>query len=221
MKKNLLLILIIAATAYQTSSAQKIEMKAGAAFSNWRGDALSSLNSLVDLTGGMVDRKMYTGFYAGASIDIPMASNISIQPGLQYSQTGTSLKGDLNIKGLDFLGINAQANMIQQSIEMPVLLKAKLADGLSLLAGPQASYIFNNTLNVKAGALGFNVLNQNINANNLFEKFNVSAIAGLQYTMPNGFGIAASYEQGLTSIVKDRAAKAYTQSARVGLTYTF
>jgi hypothetical protein len=221
MKKNLLLLLMASAVFSLKTTAQNIQVKAGVLGSDWQGNGINVLNTLVGVTGKFLSRSPYVGYYAGASVNIPVAEKFSIEPGLIYSQTGTSLKGELGLKGIDFLNVNAQANMIQQRIEMPVLVKAVLANGLELMFGPQASYQLNSKLQVKAGAFGFNLLNRSFDMADSFEPFNVSAVGGLQYTMPSGLGVHALYEHGLTSIMKNRSAKVNTQSGRIGLSYRF
>ncbi len=221
MKKYVLILMVFAASFSQSVMAQEITLKAGALGSDWRGNGINVLNTLVGVTGKFLSRSPYIGYYGGATVSIPVSEQVSIEPGLIYSQSGTSLKGELGLKGIDFLNINASASMVQQRIEMPVLLKADLGNGLQLMAGPQASYQLASKLRVQAGAFGFNLLNRSIDMSNSFEPLNVSAVAGLQYNLPNGLGIQASYEHGLTSIMKDRSAKVYTQSGRVGLSYRF
>lgn len=219
MKKFTLLLLFVSAFIYQRSAAQAVSVKAGALLSDWRGEGINTLNSLVGLTGDYITRSPYIGYYAGATINIPVATQLSFEPGFIYSQTGTSLKGKFGIKGIDIL--NAEANMIQQSIEMPLMIKAELGSGFEVMAGPQASYLLNSKLQVKASALGFNLINKSYDLDVNFEPFNVSAVAGFQYRLSNGLGIQAMYEHGLTSMVKDRSAKVYAQSGRVGLSYRF
>ena len=219
--KKFLPILLFAAAITQQSNAQSVELKAGVSVSDWRGDGLAALNSLVGLTGNYINRQPYIGYYGGATVKIPVSDQLSVEPGLLYSQTGSSLRGELGIKGIDILNINAQANMIQQSIEIPLMIKAKMGGGFEVMAGPQASYQLKNKLQVNASALGFNLLNKSYDLDGIFEPFNVSAMAGFQYTLPNGLGIQAVYEHGLTSMIKDRSAKVYAQSGRVGVSYRF
>lgn len=221
MKKFVLITLFASAFFYEKSSAQSVQIKAGASLSDWRGDGVNALNSLVGLTGKYITRQPYLGYYGGAVLSIPISEALSIEPGVIYSKTGTSLKGDIGIKALDILRIGASANMIQQQLEFPLLLKATVGKGLKVIAGPQASYQLNSKLQVRATALGFNLLNRSIPLEGNFEPLNVAAVGGFEYDFENGLGIQATYQHGLTSMVKDRSAKVYSQSGRVGLTYKF
>lgn len=221
MKKSILILMIFTASSSQVIRAQEITLKAGVLGSDWRGNGVNVLNTLVGVTGKFLSRSPYIGYYGGAAINIPLSDQISIEPGLVYSQSGTTLKGELGLKGIDFLNLNASASMIQQRIELPLLLKANLGNGLEVLVGPQASYQLASKLRVQAGAFGFNLLNRNFDMSNSFEPLNVSAVAGLQYNLPGGLGFHATYEHGVTSIMKDRSAKVYSQSGRVGLSYKF
>ncbi|MEO6730830.1 MAG: porin family protein [Ferruginibacter sp.] len=220
--KNIFLSMLFAfALSAQTQAQVSMEIKAGPVVSNWRGAGLNTFNSIVGITGNFISRKPYTGFYAGSAAEIPVSENITLQAGLQYSQTGTVLQGDLGIKVLDILNLKAKASMIQQTIEIPLLVKVATGKGFSVMGGPIAGYHLNNKLHVKATALVFNMVNKTYDMNEYFEKFNMSLAGGLQYRLENGLGIQAIYTHNLTGILKDRDAKVYTQSARIGLSYIF
>ena len=128
--------------------------QAGVSSADMRGEALQSLDDVVDVAGDYVRTGSRTGFYTGAYIGIPLAKGFAIEPGINYSQKGYQLKGALNVKGIDVLGINAKAQLQLNYLELPVLLKANLG-GLQFFAGPQISYLVNSDLKVSAGALGF------------------------------------------------------------------
>src|SRR5437868_11491098 len=78
-------------------------IKAGVNNSSWKGAATESLNDLMSVTNGSLSTGSLTGFYAGGFTEIPVASNISIEPGLYYSQKGYQVKGELAIGKLNVL----------------------------------------------------------------------------------------------------------------------
>ena len=86
-----------------------------------------------------------------------------------YSQKGYNLKGELNLKGLEFLGANASAQLQSQYIDIPLLLKADLG-GFEIFAGPQVSYLTKADVVLKAGVLGFNLLNKKMDATEQFNR---------------------------------------------------
>ena len=59
-------------------------IKGGMTSSNMKGDAVSSLNDILEVTDGILTTRNQTGFYAGASVSIPVSSQFSIEPGIQY-----------------------------------------------------------------------------------------------------------------------------------------
>ena len=83
---------------------------------------------------------------------------------------------------------------------MPVLVKAEVARGLKIYAGPQLSYLVKNNLNLRAGALGFDVLNTNMDVTNQFKTVDVSLVGGVGYKFDNGLSIEAGYDHGLSRI---------------------
>ncbi|MEO5943169.1 MAG: porin family protein [Ferruginibacter sp.] len=195
-------------------------IKAGLSSSGIKGDASTSLSNLLDYTNGMVTTKNRTGYFAGGYASIPVSKNISVEPGLYYTQKGYELDGELNIKGLSFLGANAKAQLQSQYLDIPVLLKVEL-DGLQIFAGPQFSYLLNSNLHTTAGALGFNILKSNIDATSQFNKWDAGVTAGIGYKITNGLNISASYDYGLSKIDANKSLSAYNRGLKVGIGFSF
>jgi hypothetical protein len=224
MEKHLLFItasFLIGSYASLAQSDISIEAKAGITISDMRGDALSGLNSLIDAADGYIKRQPMRGYTLGAAVNIPIAPSLTLQPGLQYTQTGTILRGDIGIKGLDLLGIGASARLMQHKIELPLQLKVEVAEGLEVMAGANGAYVFDNSLRLRASVLGFNLINQKVDAGTVFEPLQLSAMAGVQYTFKSGIGFAANYEHGLTRMVENQQANVYGSSTRFAITYRF
>ena len=217
MKKNFTLTICLFISAAAFSQTKPVfGIKAGLTSSGIKGDASSSLSNLLDYTNNMVTTKNRTGFFAGGYATIPIAENFSIEPGLYYTQKGYELDGDLNIKGIGFLGANAKAQLQSQYLDIPVLLKANF-DGLQLFAGPQISYLMKANLHSTAGVLGFNILNSNIDASNQFNKVDIGVTGGIGYQLSNGFNISASYDYGLSKIDANKNLNAYNRGIKVGV----
>jgi hypothetical protein len=196
-------------------------IKAGVNNSSWKGDATQSLNDLMAVTNGYLSTGTRTGFYAGGFAEIPVGNKFSIEPGLYYSQKGYEVKGELSIDKIDFLGASATATLQSHYIDMPVLVKAEVARGLKIYAGPQLSYLVKNNLNLRAGALGFDVLNTNMDVTNQFKTVDVSLVGGVGYKFDNGLSIEAGYDHGLSRIDKNSNFKSYNRTFKVGLGFTF
>jgi hypothetical protein len=196
-------------------------VRAGVTMANWQGDAVKSLNSIVNATEGYLDTKGRTGFFAGGFVNLPVAKGISIEPGLQYAQKGYRLNGDLEVPALKFLGANAGAQVQSHYIDMPVLIRAEVAKGLSVYAGPQLSYLVKNNLRVDAGVLGISLLRSNLDITDEFRRVDMGIAAGAAYTFANGIQVQAGYDYGLSRVDANGSFKSYNRAIKVGIGYTF
>lgn len=221
MKKKILLILsVITSTFAFAQSTSSFGVRAGLSSASIKGDAVSNLKNLLDFTNGMVATSDRNSYFAGAYVSIPVTDVISVEPALYYSQKGYSLKGELNVKGMEFLGINAKAQLQSQYIDLPVLVKANVG-GLQLFAGPQVSYLAKADLRTTAGILGFNLLNSKMDATNQFNRWDAGVTAGIGYAIAKGVNITAAYDHGLTKVDAGKNLSAYNRSFKVGLGINF
>jgi hypothetical protein len=221
MKKKILLIAAVFTSALaMAQNSSTFTVRAGVTNSDMRGDANSSLEELVGFTNGMITTSGRTGFFAGASANIPLNNLFSVEPGLYYSQKGFQLKGDLDIKAIDFLGVNAKAALNSSYIDVPLILKANTG-GLEIFAGPQVSYLTKAELRTTAGALGFNVVDGRVDATDQFSRWDAGFTAGLGYQFGNGFNIRAAYDHGLTKADANRNLDTYNRAIKLGLGFRF
>ena len=216
--RHLIALLFAISFSYSAFSQMNWHINAGGVNSNWRGDGLNIFSKVVDVVGSnFLTQQGYNSVYAGGSVQLPLGERFSVEPGLQYSRVGATLKGNLAVKALSLLGISGGARAISQRIELPVVLNAEVVKGLSLFAGPQLNYAFSNKVQVHAGVLGINLINKKFDVNNRVEPITVSAIGGVKYQFVNGFNFKAAYEYGLTGIAKNNIANLYQNSFRVGV----
>jgi len=194
--------------------------RAGISSAGMRGDAVQSLDGLIDFADGYLSTGNRTGFFTGTYVDLPLGKVLTVEPGLNYTQKGYQLKGSVNVKGVDILGINAKAQLQMDYIEIPVVLKAGIG-GFSLFAGPQISYLVNADLRASAGALGFNILSTKIPATSQFRKWDAGLTGGIGYDFKNGLNISASYDHGLSKIDKSGNFTAYNRTVKVALGFSF
>ena len=221
MKKKILLFAAVFTTAFaMAQNSSTFTIRAGVASSDMRGDANNSLNDLLGFTDGMITTSGRTGFFAGGSANIPLTSLFSVEPGLYYTQKGYALKGDLDIKAIDFLGVNAKAALNSSYIDMPVLLKANTG-GFEIFLGPQVSYLTKAELRTTAGALGFNVVDSKLDATDQFSRWDAGVTGGVGYQFGNGFNIRAAYDHGLTKADANRNLDTYNRSIKLGLGFRF
>ena len=205
----------------QVNAQLKYGINAGLNHSSWKGDAMGSMQDAMEFTNGMITTRAKNGFYAGGFVEMPLGGVISIQPGVYYSQKGYALKGSLLGDKLDFLGVNAKAELQSHYIDIPLLIKAEVAKGLQLYAGPQLSYLLKNNLRMDAGLLGISLVNTNMDVTENFNKADVGITGGAAYTFDNGFSINAGYDHGLSRLDKNSNFKSYNRTFKVGVGFRF
>ena len=220
MKKNFTLIFCFISAITFAQTKPSFGVKAGLSYAGLQGDAVKSLGNLLDFSNGRITTGNRTGYFAGGYISLPISKNILIEPGLYYTQKGYELKGALNIKGLDFLGANAKSQLQSQYLDIPILIKADLG-GLQIFAGPQFSYLMNANLRTTAGALGFNLLNNNTDATAQFNRWDAGVTGGIGYQFTNGLNLSASYDYGLSKIDVNKNLNAYNRGLKVGIGFRF
>lgn len=218
--KILLLAAIVISTGAFAQTKTSFGVRAGLSSASMRGDAVKNFNNLLSFADGMVTTKSATGFFAGAYTTIHLGDIFYVEPGLYYSQKGYELNGNLNVKGVDFLGANAKAKLQSQYIDIPVLLKANIG-GLQLFAGPQFSYLAKADLQTTAGVLGINLLNTKLDATNQFNRWDAGVTGGIGYSFNNGLNIMASYDYGLSKLDANQNISSYNNVIKVGVGVNF
>lgn len=220
MKKNLLFIALLISSASFAQKTTTFGVKAGLSNSTIKGETATQLTDLIDKTGGMIKTQNRNGFYAGVYASIPLDETISIQPGINYVQRGYTLNGDLNIKGLGFLGTNAKAQLQTDYIEVPLLVKVNL-DKFEVFAGPQVGYLMNANVKTTAGLLGINLLNKDFDVSNQFNKWDAGVNFGLGYKITDNIDVSAAYDFGLTKVDANKSFSAYNRGVKVGIGISF
>jgi len=221
MKRQILLSAFVAISSFSFAQSKTgFGIKAGVVNAGIKGEAANSLNELVDYANGAITTNNRTGFFAGANATIPVSHTISIEPGLYYSQKGYEMRGELNIKGAEFIGANAKAQLTSHYVDLPVLLKGNF-NGFQVFAGPQVSYLTKADLRTSAGVLGFNVFNRKMDATEELNRWDAGLKAGVGYQFKNGFNISAAYDHGLSKLDANKNFDAYNRAVKVGVGFRF
>lgn len=142
------------------------------------------------ITGEDVDSPdSRTSFHVGAVVEFPLSDMFSIQAEAMYSGKGF----DFDIEGPD--GDNAELQL--DYIDVPVLAKVYITEGLSIEAGPQFSFLVNEEVDV----------NPNSNSGDLnldeAESFDFGIAAGLTFQTNMGIFASGRYNIGLTDVYTD------------------
>jgi hypothetical protein len=221
MKKQLLLATLILTSTFSFAQPKAtFGIRGGLSSAGMRGEAVNNLQNLLDFADGMISTNDRMGFFAGAYSAIPLSSVVSVEPALYYSQKGYTMTGDLKIKGAEFIGANAKANLNASYIDLPVLVKANVK-GLQLFAGPQVSYLIQADLRTTAGVLGFNLFNRKMDATEQYNRWDAGVTGGLGYQFANGMNIMASYDHGLSKVDADKSLESYNRSFKIGIGMSF
>lgn len=222
MKKIYTLLAVLFFTGAGSIYAQThIGFGAGITQSSWKGAAVNSFNDLIDLGNGMVTTQSKTGFYAGGFVEMPLGGAISLSPGVYYSQKGYRMTGSIEGKNISFLNAGAKAEVQSHYIDVPLLIKATVAPGFQIYAGPQLSYLAKSDLKVDAGVLGISLFKRSMDITDQFSKTDWALTGGASYTFNNGFFINAGYDHGLGRVDKNQSMKSFNRTVRVGVGFTF
>ncbi|RYZ30431.1 MAG: PorT family protein [Chitinophagaceae bacterium] len=195
-------------------------VRGGVSYAGLQGDAVSSVQNLIDFSNGAITTSSRPRIFGGGFVNIPVGENFSIEPAVYYAQKGYELKGSFNIKGAEFLSAGAKAQLNTSYIDIPVLAKMNVS-GLQIFAGPQVSVLTNAKLRMTAGALGFNIVDNTVDAKNQFNNLDFGVTGGLGYQFANGMSITAAYDQGLMKVDKGQNLDSYNRAVKVGLGFKF
>ena len=195
-------------------------VKAGISYAGLQGDAVNSLQNLMDFSNGAITTGSRPGIFGGGFVNIPVSETVSIEPGVYYAQKGYEMRGSFNIKGAEFLSAGAKAHLNTSYIDVPVVAKVNVS-GLQIFAGPQVSYLADAKLRTTAGALGFNFVDNTMDAKSQFNQWDVALTGGIGYEMKNGISISAAYDHGLSKVDRGQNFDSYNRAIKVGVGFKF
>lgn len=176
--KRILIAAMMMLGAY-TAQAQGVDfgIKAGANFANFNG--------------GNVDTESITSWHAGAVLELNLVPSFSVQAEALYSSIGAKVKGADDIN-LDYISV-------------PVLAKFYiLPEKISLVAGPQFSFLAKDTKDFKA------------------KSTDIGLAGGVEAKIVAGLFAQARYVVGLTKVNDDTVSSDIKNGVfQVSLGYNF
>ena len=221
MKKYFLLFASVALSTFVFAQTKpSFGVRGGVSYAGLQGDAVSSVQNLVDFSNGAITTSSRPGFFGGAFVNIPVGGSFSIEPAVYYAQKGYEMKGDLSIKGAEFLSAGAKAQLNTSYIDVPVMAKMNVG-GLQIFAGPQVSFLADAKLRMTAGALGFNIIDNTVDAKDQFNNVDFGLSGGLGYQFSNGVNITAAYDHGLSKVDKGQNMDTYNRAFKLGVGFKF
>lgn len=122
---------------------------------------------------------MKTGFHVGVLAEIFINEKFSVQPEVLYSAQGTKYKEG---------GVEVKANM--DYINVPIMAKYYLMDGLNIQAGPQVGFLVKSELG-------------DIDSKDAYQSVDFGLNLGAGYELPMGVFFDARYNLGLSKVNKE------------------
>ena len=159
-----------AATDDATDRAPRFGAKAGANFS--------------DITGPDVDSfKGKTSFHVGGVAEIPVSDDFAVQPELIYSEQGS-----------DYEEESFEGTVSVNYLNIPVMAKFQVAEGLSVEAGPQIGFLLSakDEYTYSGGSEEMDIKND-------LKGTDFGINLGLGYELDNGLNFNARYNLGLSN----------------------
>lgn len=199
MKNVSLMIVFVLASVFSIQAQNSTDLiqfgvKAGVNFSTIAGDDFESPESR-------------TAFHAGVLAELPVNERFSIQPEILYSAQGFNARGS-------FAGVDYEGEYQMDYIQVPILAKIYLVNGLNVQVGPQIGFRINESVeyNTDLGD-GFEDFNSEEN------DINLGIAAGLEYKFDSGFFIQGRYNYGFSKIYPDTDAHNSVIQAGVGFMF--
>ncbi|MGO2103711.1 MAG: porin family protein [Psychroflexus halocasei] len=202
--KKLMLTVAITVGTILTSNAQsdskvvQLGAKGGVNFASVTGDDFDSPDSR-------------TSFNAGIVAEVPYSERFSLQAEVFYSGQG------FEVEDINFAGANINTNKIEYQldyIQVPLLAKVYLIEGLNVYAGPQIGFKVNEEIDYESGDV-------NVDDTILPEAqdFDFSGTVGAGYKFDNGLFVDARYNYGFSDLIKDTDSHNSVIQAGVGFMF--
>ena len=186
MKKSFLFIamMLLSTTFLTAQEFVNFGAKGGLNFASFSGSDADDL-----------DFQGRTGYHLGLVMEIPLASEFSVQPEVLYSTVGGQTNQLVVDKATD-------AEFSLDYISVPVMFKYYILGGLNVEAGPQFSF---NTRNDIGGDFNEDDVLQEFDAitNEDPRSFDFGGAVGLGYNLPLGLFAQARYVFGLSDVYQN------------------
>ena len=165
---------IFAANAQADSDLVQLGLKGGVNFASFTGDDIGETSSR-------------TSFHAGFVAEVPYSERFSLQGEVLYSGQGFEIEenslGKREYK-LDY-------------IQVPILAKYYLVQGLSVQAGPQIGFLINEEVEYTGNGVSGQTDSDFAN------DFEFGVVGGLEYKLDSGIFLQGRYVYGISKLFDD------------------
>lgn len=192
MKKFLLLVVVLFAGTSLFAQDVQFGLKGGLNFANFKGDDIEDTDVKTDI---------FIGAFARFSID----EKLAFQPEMVYSRQGFKIDGD----GGD---ITWKSNYLN----IPLLLRAELADKFHAVAGPQIGFHLSSEAEVDSGDATISG-----DADDQMKGLDFGLALGFEYDITEKVAVGLRYNLGLSNIIDEDNAKVQNSVFQLGVSVAF
>ncbi|MDC7999793.1 porin family protein [Aequorivita todarodis] len=180
--KKLLLLTAVALFAFTTAQSQEFRIGAKA------GLNVASIGG--DYVGGLDPR---VSFHLGGLVEIPLAGKFALQPELLYSSQGAKYGSYLGVDLGDY-----EEKILLDYINVPIMGKYYIIEGLSVELGPQVGILVNAKYKGEDEDGSFDV-----DAKEDYNSLDIAIGIGASYRLNNGVFFSLRFNKGLMDISDD------------------
>ena len=188
MKKTIIILctLFLSASAIAQDQKVKLGIKAGLNLATLTFDESE------------LDSSSKAGFTAGVMIEIPMTKKFSLQPEILYSQQGTKT----SFSDSDVTNSNYESTIKLNYLNIPVMLKYYVIEGLSVQAGPQIGILLKANNKYTDNFLGYDN-QESFDLKEYSSGIDTSVNVGLGYQFKDKFYTDLRYNISYSNVFKD------------------
>lgn len=154
------------------------------------------------------DQKLKPSFYLGGLALFEINDYFAIQPELIYSRQGSKMKYSVD-------GHSVKAWNRLNYLNIPIIAKLYILEGLSIDVGPQFGFLLNGKTKTKAGGE-----TAKTSTSDAYKTFDVSFAMGATYALFYNINVSAKYNLGLTKVNKE-GKTSKNSVIQIGMEYMF
>ncbi|MGO3183748.1 MAG: porin family protein [Aequorivita sp.] len=194
--KKLFFVAAITAMSVSMTQAQEVRLgaKGGVNFASIGGDNTD-------------DNEGLTGFHIGALVEVPVTERFAVQPEVLYSAQGAKREFTQSFSDVSF---KATGKTKLDYINVPIMAKYYIVDGLAVEAGPQVGFLVSANAESELDLSGVDPAiaeliedefeSGDIDISDQTKGVDFGVALGASYRLYNGIFFGARYTLGLTDI---------------------
>lgn len=157
--------------------------------------------NVAHISGLQDEAKIRHGINVGLSVEYSLIRPIAIETGIYYSLQGATMEYEY---GKELITLDLDID--NDYINIPILIKGYIYNGIYIYGGPQIGFLVNSKLNISGNINFFDLAEWNNNDSydigEYQNKVDFSGIIGLGYQLKIGLLISANYNFGFNKLFK-------------------